>query len=463
MVRLPAALVVAAFLLGGTASAAQQPIATAVTAGLDHTCALTRAGAVKCWGYNGHDELGDGSGDRSSSWTPVPVQGLSSGVSAVAAGGRHSCAVQRGGALCWGANYFGALGDGTDGSHAGPVRVVGLGSGVASVTGGIDHSCALTTAGAVKCWGDNEGGELGDGTSIERWTPVDVVGLGSGVRAIAAQFIHSCALTSAGGVRCWGRGYGLTPVDVPGLTSGVIAITPNCALTAAGAVKCWGIGSDLHATDVPGLGAGVKALATSGSHGCALMSGGTVECWGRNDHGQLGDGTKSDHPAPVEVVGLRNGIVALGVGTSYSCAVSRAGGIQCWGGNGVGELGDGTNVDRHRPASVVGFGLRASLAIASTKVQVDIRRIASISVRCGVPVACRGTLVLKRRSMILGHHGFSIVGGHRAVVPIHLTAQAFARVRRAGRLHAVGRARFRQPDDAATTVVRALTLVAPPR
>ena len=119
MLRLPAALVVAAILFGGTASAAEQPIATAVTAGLDHTCALTRAGAVKCWGYNGHDELGDGTGDRSSSSTPVPVQGLSSGVSAVAAGGRHSCAVQRGGALCWGANYFGALGDGIVQGQAG--------------------------------------------------------------------------------------------------------------------------------------------------------------------------------------------------------------------------------------------------------------------------------------------------------------------------------------------------------
>ena len=248
----------------GPSATAHRPLATTVSAGLDHTCALTRAGGVRCWGYNGHDELGDGQGTGTSSSLPVPVQGLASGVTALAAGGRHTCAVQRGGALCWGANYFGALGDGTEERHAGPVHVAGLSSGVVSVAGGIDHSCALTTAGAVKCWGDNEGGEVGDGTTTERWTPVDVVGLASGVEAIAAQFVHSCALTDAGGVKCWGRGYGSTPVDVPGLTSGMAAITPTCALTAAGGVKCWSLEGGLHTSDLPGLGTGVVALATSG-------------------------------------------------------------------------------------------------------------------------------------------------------------------------------------------------------
>jgi len=463
MLRFPLALLGAVVVLGGVASASQRPLAISVTAGLDHTCALTRAGAVKCWGYNGHDELGDGTGSGANSSTPVAVQGLSRDVSAVAAGGRHSCAVQQGGALCWGANYSGALGDGTDGRHAGPVHVVGLGSGVAAVAGGIDHSCALTTAGAVKCWGDNEGGELGDGTMSERRTPVSVVGLGGGVQAIAAQNVHSCALTTAGGVKCWGRGYGLTPVDVPGLTSGVAAITPNCALTAAGGVKCWGGGAALHATDVPGLGAGVKALATSGLHGCALMSVGSVRCWGLNDHGQLGDGTRNDHPAPVNVVGLRKGIVALGVGASYSCAASRAGGVQCWGSNGVGQLGDGSVVDRRRPAGVVGFGLAASLAITSRAVQVDTRGLARVVVRCGVPVACRGTLALERRSAILGRRSFSTTGGHRQVVTVRLGARAFALLNRTRRLRAVARARFRQPDDGVTTVTRVLTLAAPAR
>jgi hypothetical protein len=442
----------------------QRPLAVAVSAGLDHTCALTRAGSVRCWGYNGHDELGDGQGTGANSNLPVAVQGLSGGVAVVAAGGRHTCAVWHGGALCWGANYFGALGDGTEGRHLGPVHVVGLSSGVASVAGGIDHSCALTTAGAVKCWGDNEAGEVGDGTTTSRLTPVEVAGLGGGVEAIAAQFLHSCVLTVAGGVKCWGAGYGVTPVDVPGLTSGVTAITPNCALTAANAVRCWSTDAGLHTSAVPGLETGVSALATSGLHGCALLTGGTVRCWGANDHGQLGDGTKTDRLVPANVVGLKQGVVALGVGTTYSCAVNRAGGIQCWGGNGTGQLGDGTSRDRRRAADVVGYGLRASLAVASASVTVDTRGVARVALRCGVPVACKGTLLLQRssggRTRVLGRHGFTITGGHRLVVPVRLSRPAFGELRRAGRLQAIARARFRQPDDGFTTVVRTLTLAA---
>jgi hypothetical protein len=436
-------------------------LATTVTAGLDHTCALTRAGGVRCWGYNGHDELGDGESTAVSSSVPVRVKGLPSGVTALAAGGRHTCAVQRGGALCWGANYLGALGDGTEERHAGPVHVAGLSSGVVSVAGGIDHSCALSTAGAVKCWGDNEAGEVGDGTTTNRWTPVDVVGLGSGIEAIAAQFVHSCALTDAGGVKCWGRGYGLTPVDVPGLTSGVTAITPNCALTAAGGVKCWSLVGGLHTSDLPGLRVGVVALATSGFHGCALLSGGAVKCWGANDHGQLGDGTRTERATPVSVVGLGTGIESLGVGTAYSCAVTRVGGIRCWGSNGAGQLGDGTNHDRRRPVGVVGYGLRASLAIASSFVTVGARGIARIALRCGTPVACGGTLELQQPSgTVLGRRGFTITAGHRLLVPVRLSRPALAGLRRAGRLRAIARARFRQPDGGFTAVVRALMLVA---
>ena len=341
------------------AASSKRSNAVAVTAGIDHTCALTHAGGVKCWGYNGHDEIGGG-GPGDNVWTPVDVQGLSSGVTAVSAGLRHSCAVtSAGGVKCWGANYSGALGDGTADRRFGPVDVVGLSSGVTAVAGGYDSTCALLSSGGVKCWGYNAQGKLGDGTQVDRLTPVDVVGLSSGVAAISTGSLVSCALTSVGAVKCWGFHYGFTPADVPGLSTGVTALAtgfPLCALTTAGAVKCWGGDSGWTPLQIPGLASSVIAIANGGGHTCALTSGGAVKCWGQNDHGQLGDGTTIDRSTPVDVAGLSGGVTAIAAGGSYTCASTRTGGVKCWGWNSVGNLGDGTKVERHRPVSVVGFG-----------------------------------------------------------------------------------------------------------
>jgi alpha-tubulin suppressor-like RCC1 family protein len=175
----------------------------AVSAGLDYTCAVTSAGAVKCWGRNAFGQLGDGT--RTDSAAPVNVGGLGSAAVAVSAGWSHSCAVTSAAAVkCWSHNSFGELGDGDNTDSAVPVGVVGLGSGVVAVSVGQFHSCAVTRAGAVKCWGYNADGELGDGTNDHSAVPVDVVGLGSGVVAVSAGGHHSCARTSAGTVRCWG-------------------------------------------------------------------------------------------------------------------------------------------------------------------------------------------------------------------------------------------------------------------
>jgi alpha-tubulin suppressor-like RCC1 family protein len=199
---------------------------SALAVGRDHTCALTGAGGIKCWGYNFFGRLGDGTIiDR---LTPVDVSGLTSGVTALAAGDSHTCAVTGagGGVKCWGWNGNGQLGDGTTTNHSTPVDVSGLTGGVTEVAAGYWHTCAVTGAGGVKCWGNNLYGQLGDGTTISRsGTPVDVSGLASGVAALAAGGRHACVVTSAGGVKCWGdNGFGQlgddtlaqrrTPVDV---------------------------------------------------------------------------------------------------------------------------------------------------------------------------------------------------------------------------------------------------------
>jgi alpha-tubulin suppressor-like RCC1 family protein len=227
---------------------------TAIAAAEYHTCALTQVGAVFCWGQNIYGQLGDGT--TTSSTIPVPVSGLSSGVTAIAAGGNHTCALTRtGGVMCWGGNATGALGDGTTTERTTPVPVSGLSSGVTAIAAGLGHTCARTQAGAALCWGLNAYAELGDGTTTTRLTPVPVSGLSSGVTAIEGGAVDSCAVTAAGGAGCWGYnayvevGDGttttrLTPVPVSGLSSGVTAIAGGgyhtCAIAQAGVVFCWG-------------------------------------------------------------------------------------------------------------------------------------------------------------------------------------------------------------------------------
>ena len=124
---------------------------------------------------------------------------------ALAAGRVYTCAVTAaGGVQCWGRNDFGNLGDGSTTDRSTPVPVSGLGSGVIALAAGDAHTCALTAAGAVRCWGHNGIGQLGDGSTTDRSTPVPVSGLGSGVVALAAGASHTCALTAAGAVQCWG-------------------------------------------------------------------------------------------------------------------------------------------------------------------------------------------------------------------------------------------------------------------
>ena len=381
-----------------TISAASSGLVQKVSAGDHHTCALTTVGGVKCWGNNSAGALGDGTvGPFENRAIPVDVIGLGSGVAAISANGHRTCAVTSGGGVkCWGDNLGGVLGDGTTITRATPVDVIGLSSGVVAVSVGWFHTCVLTSAGGVKCWGGNLTGQLGDGTTTGRTTPVDVIGLSSGVAAISAGGLHTCALTIAGGVKCWGfdgafgllgtggvgvPGFSATPLDVTGLGSGVTAISAagangadhTCALTSAGAVRCWGFNSfgqlgdgttitRLTPVAVAGLISvvGITAAGSGSNAGaepftCALTGAGGAKCWGNNEFGKLGDGTTTTRLTPVDVVGASSGLVGISAGLSHVCAVTSAGGVRCWGQNLSGQLGDGTTQNRLTPVAVVGF------------------------------------------------------------------------------------------------------------
>lgn len=338
-----------------------------VSAGSAQSCAVTTGGAVKCWGRNESGSLG--SEATWDSYVPIAVTGLAAGMKSVSVGDDFACAMSTAGALkCWGNNYSGQLATTTEDESSTPLAIAGL--TVKTVATGRRHACALTTAGAVKCWGDNGYGQLGNNTTDSATTPVDVSGLSSGVKSISAGKYHSCAVTSAGGVKCWGGnedqqlGNGGTdsstvPVDVTGLTSGVVAISVSashgCALTTTNGVKCWGnndqgqlgngnTSTQASAVDVVGLSSGVSAISSGGdgtysSHTCALTSTGAVKCWGANDSGELGNGGTQDSSSPVDVMGLSAGVRSLASGAQHTCAVNSSGGVLCWGDNGNGQLG----------------------------------------------------------------------------------------------------------------------------
>ena len=332
------------------------PTITAVAAGRTHGCALTIGGGVKCWGYNRNGELGDGT--MNTRLFAAGVSGLASGVSAIAVGGRHTCALTSvGGVKCWGVYDSDQL-TGRRTMSLVPEDVAGLTTGVMAIAAGSLHTCALTSGGGVKCWGLNLFGQLGSATMTESRFLVDVSGLASGVSAISADNLHTCALTSGGGVKCWGNndrgelGNGSTtdsgaPVDVTGLESGAIAVTAGenhtCALTIVGGVKCWGANgsgglgnasttNSSTPVDVSGLTSGVTAIAAT----CAVTSVGGVKCWGENAFGALGDGTRTSSSVPVDVdftvhptIALRSsepaGTIARGTTVTFTATVRPPG------------------------------------------------------------------------------------------------------------------------------------------
>jgi alpha-tubulin suppressor-like RCC1 family protein len=364
----------------GTITNDDSAVIIQLSLGFSSSCVLMSFGGVKCWGGNSDGQLGIG--DNVNTNTPQGVVGLSSGVTGIFAGVYHTCAiVSSGGLKCWGRNSDGQLGTGDNVSTNTPQDVVGLSSGITAVTGGNLHTCALTSTGGVKCWGRNFQSQLGTGNNTAANTPQDVVGLSSGITRIFAGDWHTCALTNTGGVKCWGwnvyGGLGTgnqtemnTPQDVVGLSSGVTAITAGahhtCALTSAGGVKCWGwndsgqlgIGNNSDITtpgDVQGLSSGVIAISAGGanSHTCALTSSGGVKCWGYGQNGQLGAGNYSSANIPQDVVGLSSGAIEISAGDWHTCALTSAGEVKCWGENIHGQLGTGNNVISNSPQSVV--------------------------------------------------------------------------------------------------------------
>ncbi|EGW41825.1 cell wall-binding repeat-containing protein [Desulfosporosinus sp. OT] len=282
-----------------------------VSAGDSHS--LSAGEYVMAWGSNTYGQLGDGTNIQRS--TPVRVQGLKGQASSVAAGGTHSLALlQDKSVAAWGNNDHGQLGDGSFTNRNTAATVNGL-SDIVGIAAGERHSLAVQSDGSVWAWGDNSSGQLGDGTLKERSTPVKVKGL-SQVTKIAAGGDTSLAITADGKVWAWGNnqdgqlGDGTTnnqstPVLVPGLSD-------------------------------------VTTVSVGWTHCLALKSDGGVWAWGDNSQSILGTGSADAYCAvPTQVKGL-SGVTAISAGNQFSLAMTNQGVAEAWGRNDFNQLGDGS-------------------------------------------------------------------------------------------------------------------------
>lgn len=348
--------------------------ASKVVAGGAFSCALTGGGAVYCWGINHSGQLGNGT--TAISYSPTQVIGLTSGVSDIAVGNTHACALHSGVLRCWGSNDSGQVTG--DGLYSGtpitePYAVPGMTGNLSSFALGSNFTCA-TQSGAVYCWGSNSSGQMGYGGNpgINGVTRID--GL-SAASMVAAGPSHACAV-DMGRAYCWGDNYKgrlgsgsttnwreLQPQLVVGLSSGVTAVSGNataahtCAIQN-GAAKCWGQNSvyalgngsttdALTPVQVTGLTSNVTQISVGGTHTCAIRGTGGF-CWGDGSSGRLGTGSTSNGPIPISVL---NGAPQISAGAYHTCAI--VGGVAvCWGVGSGGRLGSGNDADSLYPVPV---------------------------------------------------------------------------------------------------------------
>jgi alpha-tubulin suppressor-like RCC1 family protein len=309
---------------------------TQISAGEEYACALDSDGAPYCWGWNVTGDLGDGSTAGSNVPVAVETSGVLAGktLTQISAGDGETCALDTvGTAYCWGLNEYGNLGNGTTTNSDVPVAVdtsgALAGKTLTHISAGGEHVCALDTSGVAYCWGENESGDLGDGATADSDVPVaiDTSGVlnGKTLTQISADEEHTCALDTSGSAYCWGSNGG-------DLGNGTTA------------------GSDVPvAVDTSGALAGktLTEISSGGNYTCGVDSTGAAYCWGDDDSGQLGNGntSASDVPVAVNTSGALDGRIVSQISAGYGshvCVLDNSGEAYCWGYNYYGQLGNDT-------------------------------------------------------------------------------------------------------------------------
>ncbi len=359
----------------------------------EHACARRGYGRTYCWGRNINGKLGITGGTDPN--MPTEVQGNYTDWSDINVGLDHSCGIRNSSdAYCWGLNSSGQLGDGTTTSRSVPTLVTSSTTDWKWISMMYNTTCAVTKAGRAYCWGQNNYSQVGDGTTTNRLTPVELPGAYTNWSYISGGVNSSCGHRS-GSLYCWGtRDYGTigdggattgtqtTPIAVPGISDWVFVGPSNensCASTQSGKVYCWGrnqVGQVGDGTTsqriIPTYVPDAKNSCVDGSAcviqqaimgtdrlTCAINAYGKAYCWGHNDYGQTGSGTVStSEPLPVEVTGAYTDWYILDNDDSMACGIRKialdSGKLYCWGRNNIGQLGNGGTTNSSSPVEVSG-------------------------------------------------------------------------------------------------------------
>lgn len=303
-----------------------------VTAGREHTCGVDRSGEAYCWGFNAWGQLGVSNSINQDRPTPIPDDRVWAELSA---GWYHTCGITAGSErelFCWGYNNAGQLGHGTLNKVSWPRQVVGeLRFTAATVSAGAFHTCAVDVEGRAWCWGRNDQGQLGDGTTERRLAPTPVAGNRRYVE-ISAGAAHTCGRATDGTVLCWGAN-----------GDGEIG---HAAFSRPGVVG----------SAVPGPVAREEVyvdVATGNAVSCAVAESGIAFCWGDAAWGQIGRATSGDWSRPADIPVLRFDQVALGAGTQACGLAEGRATIYCWGTGSQGELGNPAETYSPVPVPVI--------------------------------------------------------------------------------------------------------------
>jgi alpha-tubulin suppressor-like RCC1 family protein len=284
------------------------------------TCAVRPTGEGYCWGLNSDGQLGDGT--NITRLTPAKIAAPANiRLVTVSAKAFHGCGLDEvGQAWCWGNNADGRLGNNSSINSNTPVEVAG-GRSFISISAGVTHTCAIEYGGAAWCWGKNDHGQLGEGSGQSSAVPTRVSS-GQSFRSVEAGDWHTCGLSTSGVVYCWGGN------DFGQIGDGTQTQRATPVQTSTAQI--------------------FASLTAGGKHNCAITSGGGLFCWGRGGSGQLGRGTFDHSFVPVQITGV-SGVASVRGGNHHTCAVTASGGSWCWGLNSHGQVGSGSK----SPANVL--------------------------------------------------------------------------------------------------------------